>query len=582
MIKLFSHLLAFLTLFMPIGAMTQVVFDQTNGMINLGIASQDFEVANNGYDCEAADDFTIPSGMNWTIDSVEIFGQYSNLSDSTGLRLRFYEDDNSSPGDLVYEKEWSSNVDPDGDGNVMITFDCPFQLAGGTYWMSAQAIKPLVGGGQWYWLRDSIGNGDVFQWKNPPGGFGTSCFSFTPINVCATSIIEPGTAFKLYGCDGGPDIDLLPPDTVICANDDYELSVDTSASAGHTFLWSTGDTLQSIVADSSRSYRVSVTDTSSGCYTVRCAQIDVVHIPDPAIVDDTICEFGGPASVTFFSTICPNCVNIWNELDTNNILYSHTEEGLVTKRVLDTIVGCFEVDTAFIELEDVPLEFFPGAENQICLGDSLALSATAGYESYLWFEFINPGWTPYSDSISIELQSTGQFRLLVTSAFGCQASDTASLTVNSNPFPVLQSSWLGDSLFLFTSEDYDYYLWSDGSVDSVFSPDSNGIYSVLVTDSNGCMSTDEIAVLNVSITGPAVNRLMFFPNPADNRVFIHAETTKGFGTLRLIDIQGNVHLERVMSHRAIELQLQNIPAGLYVIQLNSTEGQVVKPLMVNH
>jgi hypothetical protein len=75
---------------------------------------------------------------------------------------------------------------------------------------------------------------------------------------------------------------------------------------------------------------------------------------------------------------------------------------------------------------------------------------------------------------------------------------------------------------------------------------------------------------------------MFFPNPADNRVFIHAETTKGFGTLRLIDIQGNVHLERVMSHRAIELQLQNIPAGLYVIQLNSTEGQVVKPLMVNH
>src|SRR5687767_1351910 len=47
-----------------------VLVDQTTTQSGAGWASQDFEAAFNAYDCQGADDFTIPAGPNWSINEV--------------------------------------------------------------------------------------------------------------------------------------------------------------------------------------------------------------------------------------------------------------------------------------------------------------------------------------------------------------------------------------------------------------------------------------------------------------------------------------------------------------------------------
>lgn len=579
--KLTPYLFRWLIMCLPTIGMGQIVFDQSSGIINDGIASQDFEVGNNVYDCEAADDFIVPPGSNWTLDSVEIFGQYSNLSTNMGFRFRIYHDDSGGPGGVFYEAEILANADPDGDGNVMIYFECPLQISSGAYWVGAQAIKDLSGGGQWYWLRDSVGSNAVFQWKNPPGGFGTSCFSFTPINVCATAITEPGTAFKFYGCAGGPDLDLLPQDTVVCANSFLVLQPDTSVGLNHSFLWNTGDSTATLVADSSREYRVSVTDTTTGCYTARCANIDVVHIPNPAMLDDTICETGGATSGAFFSVACINCINIWNQMDTNNALYGYSEPGAITRLVIDTVVGCFEIDTAMIELEQVPISISPAKSNEICLGDTIELSTTQGPYSYLWSVFTDPGWAPIADSMRFQTWSSGIFSIVVTSERGCTAMDTVEVLVNPNPFPVIQQAWSGDSVILFTSEEYSAYVWSDSSSQASIYPDSNGVYAVTVTDSNGCVGVDDFEVIVVSTTQNRAQQIRIYPNPSEGVFFIDSpQSAKGYD-LRIIDMSGRTLILKQWVSGSGRIDMRNFPKGIYTVIADQGGEVLIRATLVN-
>ncbi len=46
-------------------------------------------------------------------------------------------------------------------------------MAPGTYWLTASVDRPLVPGGQWFWLRTAATqNGLEHRFHNPGGGFG--------------------------------------------------------------------------------------------------------------------------------------------------------------------------------------------------------------------------------------------------------------------------------------------------------------------------------------------------------------------------------------------------------------------------
>src|SRR5262245_26097249 len=95
-----------------------LLFDQTSNP-NGGTACQDFETANDIYDCKIAEDFTIPTGPSWYIDSIKLFGTYSATAVlNSGLLLDIYTNNSGQPGTLITAVNIPSNADPDNDGSL--------------------------------------------------------------------------------------------------------------------------------------------------------------------------------------------------------------------------------------------------------------------------------------------------------------------------------------------------------------------------------------------------------------------------------------------------------------------------------
>ena len=56
-----------------------VLYDQLNGQTTTNpadISSQDFETSLDAADSEAADDFVVPAGLTWSIDGIDVDGEY--------------------------------------------------------------------------------------------------------------------------------------------------------------------------------------------------------------------------------------------------------------------------------------------------------------------------------------------------------------------------------------------------------------------------------------------------------------------------------------------------------------------------
>jgi hypothetical protein len=70
-----------------------VLYDQTSGSGTNSLASQNFGTANDPFDCQAADDFVVPAGETWNIESVDAPGAYFNgVGPAVDFNVFFYSD----------------------------------------------------------------------------------------------------------------------------------------------------------------------------------------------------------------------------------------------------------------------------------------------------------------------------------------------------------------------------------------------------------------------------------------------------------------------------------------------------------
>src|SRR5437867_2484179 len=74
-----------------------VLYDQINNPAPTpgGVTSQDFEAANNAFDSEAADDFVVPGGQVWTINIVQVVGEYTT-GPAAGVNIVVYGDNGAN------------------------------------------------------------------------------------------------------------------------------------------------------------------------------------------------------------------------------------------------------------------------------------------------------------------------------------------------------------------------------------------------------------------------------------------------------------------------------------------------------
>ncbi|MFA8437210.1 MAG: hypothetical protein ACEPOZ_22095, partial [Marinifilaceae bacterium] len=161
--------------------------------------------------------------------------------------------------------------------------------------------------------------------------------------------------------------------------------------------------------------------------------------------------------------------------------------------------GCIDRDTVFFGFEQMPLVDL-GPDQAVCAGTLITLDAGNPGASYLW----NTGATTQQISVF----EPGDYSVTVTNVHGCSSTDEMNLSWLPNPMVDLgpnQELASGGSIVLDAGKDVVSYLWNDGSVDRWLTVDQPGVYSVRVTDSNGCTAIDMVTVSDGSAFPPQVS-----------------------------------------------------------------------------
>lgn len=150
--------------------------------------------------------------------------------------------------------------------------------------------------------------------------------------------------------------------------------------------------------------------------------------------------------------------------------------------------GCQEIaesDVVIYPLPNLNLQSPPA----ICAGDTVILTAPSGYAVY--------DWSTGESSMSIAVDSNGVYSLTVTDVNGCVGEDAVSLEQVPLPRPRIvgpPSIFLGEEVSLRVLSSFDQYAWSNGDNGSIIMIDTPAVYTVTVTDENGCQGTDEITI----------------------------------------------------------------------------------------
>ncbi len=172
-----------------------VLYEQ---MMNLGAgsASQNFETSFDAYDCQGADDFYVPTGTMWTINTITAPGTTSQTSPiSTLVNVFIYADAGGVPASSP-SNSLLSLTDVNNAGVLTIQIPGGLQLGPGHWWISIQYEGPLGTYGQWFWTGTTTLSNSLARWINPGGGFG---YGTSWITLATLGSTNQDFGFRLEG-----------------------------------------------------------------------------------------------------------------------------------------------------------------------------------------------------------------------------------------------------------------------------------------------------------------------------------------------------------------------------------------------
>lgn len=261
----------------------------------------------------------------------------------------------------------------------------------------------------------------------------------------------------------------------------------------NTYTWSDGSTTASINITIGGSYDLTVTD-GNGCFGTTSVNIVENTLPAVAITGPT--DFCDGSSVQL-QTLQPASGYIWSDGSTNP-QFTVTQTGTYTVTVTDNN-GCSN-NTSYSVTEHLnPVVTITGIDT-VCSGFNGILDAGLGMNSYLWSDG--------SLTSSITPSSTALFTVTVTDNNGCTGSNTIQFVALSLPVSIITgdtSICHGETTGLLGPVGNYQYLWSTGATSNTVNISNGGVYTLTVTDINGCKNDISTTVIENSLPVLSLN-----------------------------------------------------------------------------
>ena len=127
-----------------------------------------------------------------------------------------------------------------------------------------------------------------------------------------------------------------------------------------------------------------------------------------------------------------------------------------------------------------------------------------------------------------------------------------------------------------------------GVNNGIFNPNSVGIGSYLISYSftnttTGCSKTldDTIFVVNCTNIDEKLNyEMLIYPNPSTNRLFINYKKCNEPISLEILNLNGDILLNRVFINENLYEIEHNLPSGMYILKISTDDFKAVKKLSV--
>lgn len=215
----------------------------------------------------------------------------------------------------------------------------------------------------------------------------------------------------------------------------------------------------------------------------------------------------------------------------------------------------------------------------ICQGGSVGLSVNSLGE-YLW----NNGDTTQS----INIFSSGNYFVSVTNTVGCTGYDSlyVFVIINNNPNPIITANGMILTSNYNTGNQWKFnYNIIPGATSQNYTVALNGIYTVVVTDSNGCnASSDAYFFTTIGTDEYSQSPIVSIgPNPSNGFFRFHISGLRSpISAIKVYNILGE-QINTGSNTRAIEtgtIDISGQPQGIYILHIQTENSIFVRQLIM--
>ena len=187
---------------------SQTLVDQSTLCSGTAWPSQFFPDLAAGVDL--ADDFTVPTGEQWTLGAVSAPGVFSSGSDPLqSANVYVWSDSSGVPGAVLSGCSFLSQTPVGGLSDPTIGVNLPGTcvLDPGTYWIEVQAVMSYNAptNSFWHWAPNTGTFGAEYAFRDVSNLFGRSCPAWAAQSACLGET-ETELCFTISGAKGGPDL----------------------------------------------------------------------------------------------------------------------------------------------------------------------------------------------------------------------------------------------------------------------------------------------------------------------------------------------------------------------------------------
>jgi hypothetical protein len=349
-----------------------------------------------------------------------------------------------------------------------------------------------------------------------------------------------------------------------------------------SYVWSTGDSTQSIATPLSEGEYCVTATGSNGCTASTCVTLpdrDTACLKAKISVERT--PSGQAAILTVRHNPNLNLRYRWNTGETAQRIRVN-ESGIYIVRIFNPKDSCLVVKRVQVKLRECNVRI---AVKRTAIGYRLVAIVPGAANQSLRFR-----WSTEETGRSIFVRNPNQ-RYCVSAIIGdCRVRDciVPRWIRNRNVITIRRvrpAEYGSIALKAEGPKNYEY-VWEDGTMGEWFYPDGAGAYTVLATSPEGEELQTTYRLLFSDLNSSAENEKSFviYPNPAQHEIRIDASTEKAeIGQVRVYDLQGRMHKEVINYSLDSQdpIHISDLPAGMYTAQIQS-ETTLTKLKFVVH